>query len=289
MTCFTTHTPVAAGHDRFSPGLVEEHLGPMREALGLTREDLVSLGKVEADDPREAFCMTVLALRFSRHANAVSSIHGHVSRHMWRHFWSERGVDDVPNGHVTNGVHVHTWLASQMRQLYDRHMGPAWSARSGDLEVWRKIDAVDDQDLWDVHREVKERLLIFARRRAARACRPRGASLLEIGEAGRIFDPEALTISFARRFATYKRATLLLYDLERLVPLLENQHRPLQLLFAGKAHPNDEPGKQLLQQIAGLMSQPPFAGRLLFLEGYDINLDYVRHAYLPAAGGVSRG
>jgi starch phosphorylase len=263
---------VAAGHDRFTPALVEEHLGPLREALGLSHEDLVAFGKVAAENPGEEFCMTVLALRFSRHANAVSSIHGHVSRHMWRGFWRDRGVDDVPIGHITNGVHVHSWLASQMRQLYDRHMGPAWTVRSGDPDVWRQIDQVDDQELWDVHRELKERLLIFARRRAARACRRRGASLREIGEAGRIFDPDVLTIGFARRFATYKRATLLLYDLERLVPLLESQSRPLQLIFAGKAHPNDHPGKHLLQEVAALMSQPPFAGRLLFLEDYDINL-----------------
>ncbi len=272
MTCFTTHTPVAAGHDRFTPALVEEHVGPLREALGLSCEELFALGLVDAQNPREEFCMTVLALRFSRHANAVSSLHGHVSRQMWHGFWPDRGVDDVPIGHVTNGVHVHSWLASQMRQLYDRHMGAGWAARSGDPEVWRHIAEVDDQELWDAHRELKERLLVFARRRAARACRRRGASLTEIGEASRIFDPEALTIGFARRFATYKRATLLLYDLERLVPLLENQRMPLQLIFAGKAHPNDQPGKHLLQQIAGLVRQPPFAGRLLFLEDYDINL-----------------
>jgi starch phosphorylase len=272
MTCFTTHTPVAAGHDRFEPALVEEHLGPLREAMGLSHQDLIALGKVDEQNPEEAFCMTVLALRFTRRANAVSSIHGHVSRHMWREFWPDRRVDDVPIGHITNGVHVHTWLASQMRQLYDRHMGPAWSARSGDPDVWRLIDQVDDQELWDAHRELKERLLIFARRRAARACRRRGASLTEIGDASRVFDPEVLTIGFARRFATYKRATLLLYDLERLVPLFESESRPIQIVFAGKAHPSDQPGKYLLQQIAELMSRPPFAGRLLFLEDYDINL-----------------
>jgi starch phosphorylase len=272
LTCFTTHTPVPAGHDRFPPALVEEHLGPLRDALARDGEQLLGLGRLDPQDGREPFCMTVLALRLSRQANAVSTLHGSVSREMWRGLWPQRPAEEVPIGHVTNGVHVHSWLAPQMRQLYARHMGIDWADHSAEPEVWRAIDDVDDGELWDTHRVLKARLLAFVRRRVALARARRREPDDRIAAAERLLEPDALTIGFARRFATYKRATLLLSDLERLRPLLGRPDRAIQLIFAGKAHPHDEPAKWLLRQIATLCRESPFAERVVFVEDYDINL-----------------
>ncbi len=269
LTCFTTHTPVEAGHDRFPPGLLEEHLGPLGDALGLSTDRLLGMGRIDKHNFDEEFCMTVLALKLSRRANGVSSLHGHVSRRMWQSLWPSRSADEVPIGHVTNGVHVHSWLAPQMRQLYDRHMGPDWTSRSAEPEAWAAIDRVDDGELWETHEVLKSGLIEFARSREIAARERRGESADGVAT---LFDPEVLTIGFARRFATYKRATLLLHDLERLRPLLESERTPIQLVFAGKAHPHDHPGKELLQRIARLSHEPPFAGRVVFLEDYDINL-----------------
>jgi starch phosphorylase len=272
LTCFTTHTPVPAGHDRFPPPLVEEHLGPLRDALGRDEDQLLGLGRVDPQNNGEPFCMTVLALRLSRRANAVSTLHGSVSREMWRGLWPQRSAEEVPIGHVTNGVHVHSWLAPQMRQLYARHMGIDWADHSAEPEAWRAIDDVDDGELWDTHQVLKARLLAFVRRRVAVARARRREPDDRIAAAERLLEPRALTIGFARRFATYKRATLLLSDLERLRPLLARREYPIQLIFAGKAHPHDEPGKSLLCQIATLCRESPFAERVVFVEDYDINL-----------------
>ena len=272
MTCFTTHTPVPAGHDRFSSELIEEHLGPLRDALRLPDEAFMALGQVDSQDPTETFCMTVLALRLSRRANAVSSLHGHVSRGMWKGLWPGRAVDEIPIGHVTNGVHVPSWLAPQMGRLYDRHMGPDWAQRSGEPEVWQSVDQIDDGELWEIHQVLKARLLNFVRRRLARQRQRRGEPADPVAEAHHTLDPTALTIGFARRFATYKRAALLLDDLERLAPLLGNPSMPIQVVFAGKAHPEDRPGKAVLQHVAELARQTPFAGRLVLVEDYDINV-----------------
>ena len=272
MVCFTTHTPVPAGHDCFPTGLVEEHLGPLCEALGISNDELMALGRIDQQNPREDFCMTVLALRMSRHANAVSTLHGHVSRKMWHTLWPARGVDDVPIGHVTNGVHVHSWLAPEMRQLYNRHMGAGWAERSAAPEVWSSIERVDDLELWETHLVLKARLIDFVRRRLVRAATRRGESEAAIEAATDALEPDVLTIGFARRFATYKRARLLFHDIERLRPLLESTERGIQLVFAGKAHPHDHPGKEMLRHIAALAREPPFAGRLVFVEDYDINV-----------------
>jgi starch phosphorylase len=271
MICFTTHTPVPAGHDRFHASLVEEHLGPLRDALGLGEEDLMGLGRVEPQNQVEDFCMTVLALRLSRRANAVSTIHGHVSREMWRPLWRDRSTDEIPIGHVTNGVHVHSWLAPQMRQLYNRHMGIDWPEHSAEPNVWRAIDGIDDGELWDLHQVLKARLLAFVRRRVALARERRSEPPARIEEAWTLLDPDVLTIGFARRFATYKRATLVMSDLERLRPLLAGD-TPIQLIFAGKAHPQDTPGKEVLRALVDLCRESPFAERMVFVEDYDINL-----------------
>jgi starch phosphorylase len=272
MTCFTTHTPVAAGHDRFPGNLVEEYLGPLRDDLGLSREHFFALGRVDQQNPAEEFCMTVVALKLSRYANGVSALHGGVSRRMWNGLWPERPEHEVPIGHVTNGVHVHSWLAPQMRSLYDRHMGAAWAERSGEPDVWAGADSIDDGELWETHQVLKARLLDFVRRRTVRHLTRVGESQDKIEAARHALDLETLTIGFARRFATYKRATLLLQQLERLLPLLRHTFTPIQLIFAGKAHPRDDAGKHLLREIAELTRSPDFAGRLVFIEDYDINV-----------------
>lgn len=272
MTCFTTHTPVPAGHDRFEPELVEEHLGPLRDSLGISEDELLSFGRVDPSDSDETFCMTVMGFKMSRYANAVSNLHGVVSRRMWTSMWPNREEDDVPIGHITNGVHVFSWLAWQMVQLYDKHFPADWKTRIQEHDVWQAIHRVDPGELWETHNALKNNLLSFVRRRVSRQCRRRGESDTIVEAARRLLDPHVLTIGFGRRFATYKRANLLFSDLDRVSELLCNDERPVQLIYAGKAHPKDEPGKRFIQEIANLRHDPRFAGRVAFIEDYDINV-----------------
>lgn len=269
---FTTHTPVPAGHDRFHSSLIEEHLGPLGEQLTLTPEELMGLGRENALNEDEMFCMTVLGLRLSRRANAVSSLHGQVSRAMWTGLFPEKTEDEVPIGHITNGVHVPSWLAPQMSRLYDRHLGPNWHERSGEASLWERIEDVDDGELWETHLSLKLQLLDFVRRRAADQATRRNESPEEIQRLSGALSPDALTIGFARRFATYKRANLILADFERLASMVNDPKRPVQFVFAGKAHPQDDPGKRVLQQIAELMRSTQFADKFIFVEDYDINV-----------------
>jgi starch phosphorylase len=269
---FTTHTPVPAGHDRFPSGLIEEHLGPLREALGISHDRLMSLAREVPSDPDETFCMTVLGLRLSRRANAVSALHGQVSRNMWAGLYPGKLEDEIPIGHITNGVHVPSWLAPQMSRLYDRHLRTGWQARSGEAETWEGIEDVDDGELWETHLSLKSQLLDFVRDRAMGQASARGEDHDATLRLGRLFSPDALTIGFARRFATYKRANLILSDIERLASLVNNPKQPVQFVFAGKAHPLDDPGKRVLQQIAGLMRDSQFADNFVFVEDYDINV-----------------
>jgi starch phosphorylase len=269
---FTTHTPVPAGHDCFSPALIDEHLGPLRESLGLSHDALMNLGRREPRGGDDAFCMTVLALKTSHRANAVSSLHGHVSRGMWRPLFPDRGDDRVPIGHITNGVHVPSWLAPQMRQVFDRHFGPDWPRHAGDAGFWEGVDAIDDGEIWETHQTLKTQLIEIARRRAAHQAARRGDPSEVVEQMRRALSLDALTIGFARRFATYKRADLLLQDVEAFVSLISNPRMPVQFVFAGKAHPRDEPGKAVLQEIARLMADPRCAGKVLFMEDYDINM-----------------
>ncbi len=272
QTTFTTHTPVPAGHDRFDPAMVEEHLGPLRDELGISHDQLLGLGRVEPQNTNETFCMTVLALKLSRHANAVSSLHGHISRRMWAHLWPWRVEEEIPIGHITNGVHIPSWLAWQMRQLYDRHFEAGWVNRMGEPEVWQQIHTVDPGELWETHNALKSVLLGFARRRLSRQARRREESEEAIEEARAMLDPRFLTIGFGRRFATYKRANLVMHDVDRLLAMLGDEERPVQFIFAGKAHPKDEPGKNFIRNIANLRHDPRFYGRIVFLEDYDINV-----------------
>jgi starch phosphorylase len=269
---FTTHTPVPAGHDRFDTDLIEEHLGPLREALGLSPESLMGLGRERPSNQQETFCMTVLGLRLSRRANAVSALHGEVSRAMWTGLCPGKPEDDVPIGHITNGVHVPSWLAPQMFRLYDRHLGTNWHQHSSEARIWEGIENVDDGELWETHLSLKSQLLQFVRRRAVEQAKRRGESVETFQRLARLLSPDALTIGFARRFATYKRANLILRDVENLASMVNDPKRPVQFVFAGKAHPLDEPGKRVLQQIAELMRNSRFADKFVFVEDYDINV-----------------
>src|ERR1019366_9819535 len=200
---FTSHTPVPAGHDRFDADLIEEHLGPLRDALGLSRESFRALGR-EHPDSDERFCMTVLGLKLSRRANAVSSLHGEVSRAMWTGLSPGKTEDAVPIGHITNGVHVPSWLAPQMFRLYDRHLGAGWHQQSGESRIWEGIEGVDDGELWETHLGLKARMIEFVRRRAIEQAGFRLDTPESIQRLGGVLSPDALTIGFARRFATYK-------------------------------------------------------------------------------------
>ena len=266
---FTTHTPVPAGHDRFHAGLIEEHLGPLRESLGISNERLLELGRENPHNPYEEFCMTVLGLKLSRRANAVSALHGEVSRAMWTGLYPDKSEDEVPIGHITNGVHIGTWLAPQMFRLYDRHLGPGWHEHSSDARIWEGIKNVDDGELWETHLSLKAQLLEFVRARAIEQRKRRGEPPESVR---RVLSPDALTIGFGRRFATYKRANLILTDLEKLVNLVNDPKRPVQFIFAGKAHPRDDPGKRVLQQIAELIRHRDFSDKVVFIENYDINV-----------------
>lgn len=271
-TVFTTHTPVPAGHDRFDKGLIEEHLGPLRDQLRISFDQLMGLGRVEPQNDHESFCMTVLSLKLSRRANSVSCLHGYITRRMWAHLWPWRVEEEIPIGHITNGVHIPSWLAWQMKQLYDRKFPVDWMKRMGEPDVWQLIHEVDPGELWETHYALKSLLLSFVRRRVSRQCRRRGESDEAVEAARNILDPNVLTIGFARRFATYKRADLILTDIERFSDLLNDPERPIQIIFAGKAHPADQPGKQLIKKIANLRHDSRFAGKVAFIEDYDINV-----------------
>ena len=269
---FTTHTPVPAGHDRFDAGLMEEHLGPLRDELGLSRDGLMALGRVNQYDHNEQFCMTVLGLKMARRTNAVSALHGEVSRAMWTGLYPGRAEDAVPIGHITNGVHVPTWLAPQMFRLYDRHLGTGWHEHGGESRIWEGIENVDDGELWETHLSLKTRLIEFVRRRSVEQAARRNEPPETLQRLTRILSPDALTIGFARRFATYKRANLILREMEKMATMVNDPKRPVQFVFAGKAHPHDEPGKRVLQQIAMMMRDARFHGKIVFVEDYDINV-----------------
>lgn len=272
---FTTHTPVAAGHDRFDGGLIDEHLGPMGDALGLDHNGLMALGRVDPQNPHEPFCMTVLAFKTSRRANAVSCLHGVVSRKMWACLWPWRSEEEIPIGHITNGVHVNSWLAAQMRVIYDRVLPAEWYLHTGEPEVWAGFDKVTPGELWETHQALKARLIVYTRSRLIKQAARKRASETDLAKLADLMDPRALTIGFARRFAPYKRADLIVHDPERLAALANNKACPVQFIFCGKAHPADEHGKSILQKIVKLSESKDFKGKIVFLEDYDIN--FTRH------------
>lgn len=268
---FTTHTPVEAGHDRFPPELMDQYLVPYaRKELGLSRNDFLALGRENADNDQEFFGMTKLALRMSAANNGVARLHGAISRKMWQRLWPDLPEEEVPIGHITNGIHVSSWLSADMKLLFDRFLGRRWRDEPGDKEAWSRVDQIPGARLWRTHVRRRERLIAMARRRLRRQLTRIGAPQADIAAASEVLDPEVLTIGFARRFATYKRATLLLSDPDRLASILGDEERPVQVIFAGKAHPRDNPGKTLIQLIFTLSRQERFRRRIVFLEDYDM-------------------
>jgi starch phosphorylase len=267
QTVFTTHTPVAAGHDWFEPGLLLHHLRPLQRRLGLSDHDLMALGRDNPNDPGREFCMTVLALKLSNRANAVSSLHGIVSRKMWQSLWSERRPNEVPIGHITNGVHVDTWLTYELSALYRDCLGADWRNRLCDVQRWREVDALDEQELWNTKGALKQRMLAFVARRMGDRLKR-----LDRQEPLPALRQDALTIGFARRVAAYKRACLMFEDFERAKRLLTDEDRPVQIIFAGKAHPADEPSKGLLRRLYELAHMPELRDHVVLVEDYDKNV-----------------
>lgn len=270
---FTTHTPVPAGLERFGYDLIREHFFETgyHAQLGLSEQQFIDLGRENMGD-YELFSMPVLALKLSAAANGVAQLHGVVSRDMWQWMYPQMPVPEIPVGAITNGVHLQTWISNEMSQLLDRYLDPAWRREEWRQEIWSNIDLAPDAEIWRVHERRRERLVAFARNRLIAQLRHRGAAQHEVQHAIDMLNPDALTIGFARRFATYKRATLLFRNPERLYKLLNNAQQPVQIIFAGKAHPHDKPGKELIQQIANLARQPEFRDHVVFLEDYDMQI-----------------
>jgi len=246
VNIFTTHTLVPAGLDVFPPYLMDRYFADYYPSLGLSREEFLALGRVNASDSREPFSMAILALRLSANSNGVSTLHSSVSRQMWQGVWPEVPEEDVPIASVTNGIHPLSWISHDMADLFDRYLGPAWQEDPADPQVWERVGDIPDEELWRTHERRRERLIAFARRRLRAQLERRGATPSQVESAKEILNPEALTIGFGRRFATYKRATLILRKVERLGHILRDRERPVQIIYTGKAHPADQPAKELI-------------------------------------------
>jgi starch phosphorylase len=268
---FTTHTPVAAGHDYFPAEMMDRYWAGYPRSVGISRRTALGMARMNRTDDREPFGMTTLALRQSSYRNGVSELHGRVSRRMWQGLWPGLPEGEVPITHITNAVHLRSWISREMDRLYERYVGPDWWERPSDKAAWQRgLERVPAEELWRTHEVRRERLVAFARRGLRAQLERRAAPHAEIDAADETLDLEVLTIGFARRFATYKRATLLLRDPQRLARLVGDPHRPVQIIFAGKAHPRDEPGKELIREIVRLSREEPFRRRLVFLEDYDM-------------------
>ncbi len=279
-TVFTTHTPVPAGNEIFEPDLARSYLEPKAAELGLTWDDLAALAAYP-DEGNTDFGMTPLALRTSGFANGVAALHGDTSRHMWRGLWPELPVDQVPITSITNGIHPPSWLSREMHELLDRYIGPALRERPEDPAVWDKADTIPAGELWRVHELRRERLVLFARERLRRQLNRQGSRRIASRAAADALRPDALTICFARRFATYKRADLLFRDPDRLARLLSDERRPVQMIVAGKAHPMDGPGKDVLRTVVQESQRPAPARSHRVPRG-------LRHARGPVPGAGRR-
>ncbi|MCF7929833.1 MAG: alpha-glucan family phosphorylase [Spirochaetales bacterium] len=269
---FTTHTPVPAGNERFDIDLTKHYFGRVAQELGISWEDFLALGRENPADPHEPFCMTVLALKLSAYNNAVSLLHGHVSRDMWKQIWHGLPISEIPISAITNGVHPRTWISHSMLDLIDRYFGPRFQEEPTKFDVWDRMSRISDEELWRTHERRRERMVAFVRDRLKTQLTSRGATDSQVSHAEDVLSPYTLTISFARRFATYKRATLLFRDPDRLIKLLSDPERPIQLIFAGKAHPHDKPGKELIRDIIHFAAQPEVRSRIVFLENYDMTM-----------------
>ncbi|MGJ3523871.1 alpha-glucan family phosphorylase [Nitratidesulfovibrio sp. D1] len=269
---FTTHTPVPAGNDRFAPDLMYRYFEPYARDMGLAFKVFMALGREAPHDDAEPFCMTVLALRLSRANNGVSTLHGRVSRNMWKQVWHQFPMEDVPIGALTNGVHAPTWVAQDIGMLYDRYLGSNWREDPDCARAWSQVDTISDAEFWRTHERLRARLVDFVRERLRRQLAAQGARRQDIQMAEEMLNPEALTIGFARRFATYKRANLLLQDRERLERILGDRERPVQFIIAGKAHPQDQGGKQLIKDLIAFSRSQGANMSVVFLEDYDMEV-----------------
>ncbi len=270
---FTTHTPVEAGHDRFSPDLVRYTMHHLQPQITPSFHELLALGRVNPGDQNETFCMTVLALKTTRAANAVSELHGRVSRKMWRQLYPDRSVDDVPIGHITNGVHLMGWMKGPVRNFWRRKLGTEWARDINTAEYWRRMldpEFVSDEELWALRYMLRRALIEFARRRLEVQSKP--AHHRDFIAFDLLLNPDALTIGFARRFATYKRAPLIFKEFDKIVRLAQDPQRPIQFVFAGKAHPMDFEGKRYIQHILHLAKHTELRRHLVFLENYDVHI-----------------
>jgi len=269
---FTMHTSVKAGLDEFYVELMDKYFGNYFPKLGINRKRFLSLGRILPDDDNETFKMTILALRLSGYANGVSKLHGRISRGIWGSIWPGVPLDEVPIISITNGIHIKNWLSDEMNSLYQRYLGPNWADETIDKSVWNNVEQIPDEAFWQIHQRCKGQLIVFARNRLKAQMKRRGTYHTELNRAEEILDPEALTIGFARRFAGYKRGNLLLRDQKRFVKLLTDPERPIQIIFAGKAHPNDSEGKDIIRQIVHFADQHNLRRRVVFLENYDIDM-----------------
>lgn len=269
---FTTHTPVPAGIDRFSPQLIDKYFASYYQELKITRNDFLALGRRETTGKTEDFSMAILAINLASHINGVSKLHRYISRNMWKELWNQIPINELPITSVTNGIHIGSWISRDLATLYDRYVGPAWRKKPADQTIWKRVESIPAEELWRTHERRRERLVAFARKRLRKQLESQGALPSEIDIADEVLNPEALTIGFARRFATYKRATLLLHDPVRLAHIMRNRDFPIQIIFAGKAHPKDNPGKELIRKLIHLARMEDFRQNIVFLEDYDINV-----------------
>lgn len=269
---FTTHTPVPAGNDVFDIGLVEKYLKPYVDETGLSWTDFVSLGRIRSNDHSEPFGATVFALKNSTFRNGVSKLHGEVSRQMWQDLWPNMRLQDLPISSITNGIHIPSWISSDMADLFDRYLGPKWKENPDNQKVWESIDDIPDSELWVTHERRRARLVAFARKNLITQLKNRGAKPNDLARAREVLHPEALTIGFAKRFAAYKRGLLIFRDLERLKKIISSKDFPVQIIISGKAHPRDHEGKAIIQKIIHIIREDPFRDRIVFLEDYDMNL-----------------
>ncbi len=269
---FTTHTPVPAGIDEFEQGLVEQYLGAYYRQLKISAEEFMQLGGAHLPQTAGKFNMAIFAINMAGGYNGVSRLHGRVARRMWNYLWPDVPENEVPIGHITNGVHIRTWLSSDLSELFIRYLDPNWYRQPGDESMWENVDHIPDEELWRTHERRRERLVAFARRRLQRRLKKLGASPADVERAAEVLKPDALTIGFARRFAAYKRAHLLFRDPERLRKILNDPERPVQILIAGKAHPRDKIGKEIIKIIMNLIKEEDFRDRIVFLENYDMKI-----------------
>lgn len=269
---FTTHTPVPAGNDRFSPDLMKKYFTEYLKELQISFDEFIGLGRETPTNKSEDFCMTVLAIKASAYCNGVSELHSRVSREMWKNMFLKLPVEDIPIIHITNGVHIPSFISQDMSELFNRYLGPRWKEDPDNKKVWERVQHIPNSELWRTHERRRERMVSFIRKRLYQQLKRRGATHSELNEIQDILNPKALTIGFARRFATYKRANLLFRNLERLKNILTHEQYPIQVVFAGKAHPQDMEGKELIKDIVQYCKEEPFKYHVVFLEDYDINV-----------------